>query len=139
MTYQRLSFYAAVLLAHAPLVAQTISEASLSGAFFARETTSDGYSAQGTLTFDGAGKYTFVGTVVLEPPPAAAHSVNYPGTYSLTSSGVLQMTDIIGEDMLSGAFVKNTIFATSPWSLHGLLVAIPVSQASSNATLSGTY
>lgn len=131
-------FLGVIALSQLPLTAQ-ISNTSLTGRYYVRQLNARGAkSAQGIVTFDGAGKFAFQGTR-LPGIPAPIETVTVSGDYNLTSSGLLSMKSLINNDILHGGFVNNLVFASGLVPTHGLLVAIPVSQASSNATLTGNY
>jgi uncharacterized protein (TIGR03437 family) len=82
------------------LSGQLLSNASLTGKYFVRHVqyttdagnnATDARSITGTMTFDGAGNYTFSGQQVILTGPAAAYSVS--GTYTVAGSGVVTLTN----------------------------------------------
>ncbi len=131
-----------------PAAAQ-LSNSSLKGAYFVRQLAMDGsptyyaYSAQGTVTFDGSGKYTFQGTGINNTKGAAttAQTLNLSGTYTVTSGGIFSMTSLIANsETVYGGLASNIVVASATESLYfDLLVAIPMSQTVSNGTLNGNY
>jgi uncharacterized protein (TIGR03437 family) len=131
----------------APASAQLLSNATLNGAYYFRylgantDPSDSARSFQGTLTFDGAGKYTVAGqgaaAIVGGLKPLTS------GVYYVSSNGLFYMTnpvDASGETFLWGGVGDGAIVASSTDTFHcDTFVAFPVSTASSNATLTGTY
>jgi uncharacterized protein (TIGR03437 family) len=129
---------------------QTLSNQSLSGKFFFRHvsllTDSSGNivdprSLQGTLTFDGAGNYSYTGQQVTGNNAAASQSGS--GKYSVDPAGMVSLDNPIR----SGAKVNARL---GPAALLGastetadnsfdLFLAIPAPPATAKPALSGSY
>lgn len=140
---------ACVLFTASPGVwAQTLGNQSLKGNYFFRYVSlganasgalSDARSLQGTVTFDGAGNYSFTGQQVTGS--AAAVSASGAGTYSVDPAGSVtlaspirsgdQVNARLSVEALIGSGTENTD------STFDLLVAIPVPTAA--AALTGPY
>jgi uncharacterized protein (TIGR03437 family) len=84
----------------APISAQVFSNSSLSGKYFVRHVefstdtnnnVTDARSIIGAMTFNGAGGYSFSGQQVVGTGAAASFTVS--GTYSMSSSGMLTLTN----------------------------------------------
>jgi len=141
-----LLFLSAVLAA--PASAQVLSNATLNGAYYFRylgALTDPSYSArsfQGTLTFDGNGKYSVTG----QGASAAVGGLKprTAGDYYVSAGGVFYMTNPVDSSadpsFLFGGVGNGAIAASSTdTSFTDIFVAFPVSTAASNATLSGNY
>lgn len=128
--------------------AQTLGNQSLKGNYFFRYVSmganstgglADARSLQGTLTFDGAGNYTFTGQQVTGT--AAASAATGGGTYSVDPGGFVTMTNPIrtgdkvnarlSSEALIGSGTENTD------NTFDLLVAILA--PTTPATLTGPY
>src|SRR5690349_19652840 len=117
----------------APASAQLLSAASLNGAYFFRYVgfeTDPGYSARrfiGTITFDGAGKYTVTGQAAA--PLIGGLKPLATGVYFLSSNGLFQMTnpvDTTGLTFLFGSVGDGAIVASSTdTTMCDTFVAIP--------------
>lgn len=130
----------------APASAQVLSNASLNGAYYFRylgayTDPDSARSFQGTVTFDGAGKYTVTG----QGAAAVVGGVRTltSGIYNVSASGLFYMTnpvDSTGETTLWGGVGDGAVVASSTDTWYcDIFVAIPVSTGASSATLSGTY
>ena len=89
-----------MMLTGALASAQLFSNASLTGKYFARHiefttdannNVTDARSIIGSVTFDGAGNYSFNGQQVVGAGTAAAFTAS--GTYSMGSGGMLTLTN----------------------------------------------
>ena len=131
--------------------AQTLSNASLTGKYFAHQVMrvtangtafSDQRSVSGVLQFDGVGGYTFTGT--RKVGTAAAENFTSSGTYSMNAIGVVNLSNLQG----AGAAV-NARFSTAALigssteaggGLYDLFAAIPAPSAFVLPTFfDGTY
>src|SRR5688572_1058722 len=140
-----LAILAAALVA--PASAQLLSNATLNGNYYFRylgaltDPADSARSFQGTLTFDGAGKFTVTG----QGASAAVGGIRpiTSGVYNVGSGGLFYMTnpvDASGNTFLYGGVGNGAIVASSTDTLYcDIFVAIPVSTAASNATLTGNY
>ena len=161
----------AVGLVAVPAAAQTFNQfdtsanAALHGNYFVREvlltnvtaqgTVGDAISAVGTMTFDGAGNYTFVGSVMESNPiPVVTQPTarTITGKYSLADNGFLRIDSIVGTVDSAGtadeayggvgaagpnAFVAST--TESPVPNYDLIVGIPMGTVTTNASFRGTF
>jgi uncharacterized protein (TIGR03437 family) len=134
----------------APLSAQVLSNATLNGNYYFRylgALTDDNFNSsarsfQGTLTFDGNGKYTVTGQGASGAVGGLRPRTG--GDYNITGGGIFFMTNPVDSGtnpaFLFGGIGNGAIVASStdtPFS--DIFVAIPVSTTASNATLSGNY
>src|SRR5262245_28519351 len=131
----------------APASAQLLSSSTLNGAYYFRylgantDPSDSARSFQGTITFDGAGKYTVTGqgnaAIIGGLKPATS------GIYYVSSNGLFYMTnpvDSSGETFLWGGVGDGAIVASSTDTFHcDIFVALPVSTSASYATLTATY
>src|SRR5215469_2863120 len=116
--------------------AQTLSNGSLKGNYFFRYVSilaassgsiSDPRSLQGTMTFDGAGNYTFTGQQVTGT--AAAAAATGKGSYSVDPAGNVAMTnpirmgDQVNARLSAEALIGSGTETTD--STFDLLVAVP--------------
>jgi hypothetical protein len=128
--------------------AQTLGNQSLKSNYFFRYVSmvanatgsiGDARSIQGSITFDGAGSYTFTGQQVTGV--AASVAASGTGTYSVDPAGVVSLTSPLragdfvnarlGPEALIGSGTENTDSA------FDLFVAIPA--AASSGAFSGPY
>ncbi|HXA52565.1 MAG TPA: hypothetical protein VNV86_19750 [Candidatus Acidoferrum sp.] len=130
-------------------LAQLPSNASLKGAYYVRylgEDTRNGGSVlsfSGTMTFDGAGKYTLSGA---GNNSKTTLKFNTSGNYSVLSNALVVIDNAFDT---SGTTASGPIYGglgtglISGSSTEGaycdLFVAVPAATAGTNATLSGTY
>src|SRR5690349_11867177 len=132
----------------APASSDVLSNSTLNGNFYFRylgALTDPSYSArsfQGTVTFDGNGKYTITGQGA--SAVAGGLKPRTSGDYRVTSGGLFFMTNPVDTStnpaFLFGGVGNGAITASSTdTSYTDIFVAIPVSTAASNATLSGNY
>src|SRR5262245_16903502 len=131
----------------APASAQLLSNSALNGAYYFRylgantDPADSARSFQGTITFDGAGKYTVTGqgaaAIIGGLKPLTS------GVYYVSSNGLFYMTnpvDSTGETFLWGGVGDGALVASSTDTFHcDIFVALPVSTSASNTTLNGTY
>jgi len=141
------------------------ANATLHGNYFVREilltnidaqgNIGDAISAIGTLTFDGAGHYTFNGSVMESHPLTAGPQPTtrqIAGNYALGANGFLRIDSLVGTidnngtaDQAFGgigaagpyAFVAST--TESPVPNYDLLIGIPMSGVVSNGSFRGTF
>jgi hypothetical protein len=143
-----LTAVAAWLASGLALDAQTLGNQSLKSNYFFRYVSmvanatgsiGDARSIQGSITFDGAGSYTFTGQQVTGV--AASVAASGTGTYSVDPAGVVSLTSPLragdfvnarlGPEALIGSGTENTDSA------FDLFVAIPA--AASSGAFSGPY
>lgn len=140
----------AFLVAAAPAAAQSpLTNAALKGAYFVRYLGVIGYpndypvSFAGTLTFDGNGNFTAVGSGVYFDTQSEILQVTPTGTYNIISSGEVAMSNPFSQGsatLYGGIGANGVVVASSTESGYlDLFVAIPQSTSSSKATLTGTY
>src|ERR1700690_544789 len=148
--------WSACLLLAGAAVAQTLGNSVLTGKYFFRhlslstdtaENITDLRSLSGSITFDGAGNYSFAGEQTLGAAALAPLSGN--GTYSVTPAGTVTLTNpqhpaqsvnarfgaaLAGESMVIGATSE------APDNTFDLFVAVeaPLS-AVSNSSLRDSY
>jgi uncharacterized protein (TIGR03437 family) len=100
---------------------------------------------QGNITFDGAGGYTFNGTVVNNTSNPVSNPLTSSGNYSVSGSGegyigaidtAFSIDQIIGT-VSHGVFIGSTTETGS--GLNDLFIAAPVGSEATNATLKGAY
>ncbi len=144
------------------------ANATLHGDYFVREVlvtnlNPDGsvgtaLSAIGTINFDGAGDYTFNGTVMNSTPaagqPEQQNNRIITGTYGLAPNGFLEIQSLVGTylDSLNnviepdvayggvGTAGPNAFVASATETLnYDLLIGIPLNEAATNASFKGTY
>ncbi len=141
---------AAFICASAPVAAQAPStSATLKGAYFVRYLGVVGSpndfaaSFAGTMTFDGNGNFTTLGSGVYFNGSSIALPVSATGTYQVLPSGEVAISNPFsqGSATLYGGFGANGVVVASSTesSYLDLFVAIPPSTNSSKATLTGTY
>jgi len=134
--------------ASASLIAQSISNSSLTGKYGFREVTlaSDTQQVQtlfGTITFDGKSAYT-LSAQLLAGSSAPTNATTTGGTYSVQSSGLATLTDPlqpsgqINARFAAAALIgSNTETSANSFSIF---VAIPAPSSATNlATLNGAY
>jgi len=135
------------------LFGQGLSNGSLTGKYFARhvELTTDANnnatdlrSIVGTITFDGAGNYSFTGQQVIGSGTAASYSA--AGTYSVNSAGLVTLTNPQKSTLtLNARFGSESLIGSSTeaaGNVFDLFAAIPApsgSPAYSNSTLSTSW
>ncbi len=99
----------------------------------------------GNITFDGAGGYTFNGTVVNNTSNPVSNPLTSSGDYSVSGSGEgyigaidtsFSIDQIIGT-VSHGVFIGSTTETGS--GLDDLFIAAPVGSEATNATLKGAY
>ncbi len=141
---------AAIFCAATPLAAQAPStNAALKGAYFVRYLGVIGYpndyaaSFAGTLTFDGNGNFTTLGSGVYFNSTSIALPVTGTGTYNVMPSGEVAISNPFSQGsatLYGGVSANGVVIASSTESSYlDMFVAIPPSTNSSKATLSGTY
>jgi uncharacterized protein (TIGR03437 family) len=100
---------------------------------------------QGNITFDGAGGYTFNGTVLNNTSNPVSNPLTSSGNYSVSGSGEgyigaidtsFSIDQIIGV-VSHGVFIGSTTETGS--GLNDLFIAAPVGSEATNATLKGAY
>ena len=100
-------------------------------------------SLTGTITFDGAGSFSFAGQVMdASSGSGLPASYTVTGTYAVASNNLIQMTNPLDSTLtMSGALGVSALVASTPSGGNAdLLVAIPAATTSvSQATLQGTY
>ena len=155
MIYRRLVLSLALVLAALPAAAQLPSNATLNGSYFFRYlninaggATDLAVSASGIIVFNGNGGYTVTGTQINSSGPGAGSATvnittpSQPG-YTVFSSGLFSMVNPMDPQnavIFGGVGAGGVIVASSTDSVDvDLFIAMPVSTASSNATLSGNY
>jgi uncharacterized protein (TIGR03437 family) len=130
---------------------QLLSTATLSGAWFVRHVqfttgpanaVTDARSLNGTITFNGAGNYSFTGQQVTGTGSAASFSVS--GNYSLTGGGNVTLTNPqkaslnLNARYSAEALVGSSTEATD--NTFDLFVAIPApASGQNNASAGGTW
>jgi uncharacterized protein (TIGR03437 family) len=138
------------LLLEAQVFGQTLGNQSLSGKFFFRHVSlitdssgniTDPRSLQGTLTFDGAGNYSFTGQQITGNNAAA--SVTGSGKYSVDPAGVVSMDNPIRTGAkvnarLGPAALVGSSTETADNSFD-LFVAVPAPPSTAKPALSGSY
>lgn len=128
-------------------LAQLPSNSSLKGAYYVRYLGEDTRSSavmsfSGTMTFDGAGKYTLSGAGTNNKTTL---KFNTSGNYSVTSNAMVVIdnawdTSGTASGPIYGGLGVNMISGSSTEGAYcDLLVAVPAATAGTNATLSGTY
>lgn len=130
------------------LCAQTLNNQSLKGNFFVRYVSigasatgsiADARSLQGTLAFDGGGKYSFTGQQVTGTGAAAATSGN--GSYSVDPAGFVSMTNPLrAGDQVNARLSAEALIGSGTETTDNsfdLLVAIPA--PTNAAALTGPY
>jgi uncharacterized protein (TIGR03437 family) len=151
MTKRTGCFWAGIgLFAGALLPAQTLTNQSLNGKYFFRQVSlgtdptgnlTDARSLQGTLTFDGAGNYTFVGQQVIGSNAAASQSGK--GTYSVDPAGFVTIdSPLRSGDKENARFGPVGLVGSStesPDNTYDLFAAIPAPATGSTAKFSGSY
>jgi uncharacterized protein (TIGR03437 family) len=138
------------LLGISPGSAQVLTNQSLNGKFYFRQMSlgtgatgslTDPRSLLGTITFDGAGHFSFTGQQVTGTGAPAAQSGS--GTYSLDSGGVVVMDNPLRSgDKENARFGPEALIGSSTEATGNnfdLFVAIPAPAATATATLSGSY
>ena len=121
----------------------TSNNAALKGNYFVREVMINGQnangtittsrSAMGTITFDGAGNFQFIGT------PA-----NVSGTYGAGANGFLYITSLLDSTQdaygtLSGVGPSAFVASATEGGTADMMVAIPAGTTASAASLKGNY
>lgn len=130
----------------------TSANASFKGNYYVRQVLLSGIDARtgaigrarsliGTATLDGAGTYTFAGTL-MDTQGASSQAFNATGTFMVGSNGLAQMKNplepkaIVAGGVGLGAFVGSSTEAT----FQDVLVMIPAGTATvSNSSLQGSY
>ena len=130
--------------------AQLPSSASLKGAYYVRylgedTTNTAAMSFSGTMTFDGAGKYTVSGAGANSKTSDKLLKFSTSGTYSVFSNGMVSIDNPfdaggqtsfpiyggLGNGIITGSSTEGGFLDT--------FVAVPAATAGSNSTLNGTY
>jgi len=142
---------ALILLALASASGQALTAAALNGKFFFRHVSlgmdasgnlTDARSLIGTMTFDGAGHYSFNGQQVIGNNASTALSGS-SGTYTVDPAGFVSMTNPqragatvngrVGPEALVGSSTE------SGDNVFDLFAAIPAPAAGATAALNGPY
>lgn len=123
--------------------AQILSNSSLSGAYYVRHiefttdssnNVTDARSILGTITFDGAGNYTFAGQQTIAAGAPVGMSAS--GTYVVTPAGFVSLTNPQNSSLtINARYGTEAVFGSStnaPGNVFDLFVAIPAPAA--NAT-----
>jgi len=145
-------------LSSLPGVAQsfdTSATGTVKGAYFVRhvftsnldQTTSAigrAVSLIGTMTFDGAGHYSFAGQMTDSMAGTNAVSYSVTGVYGVSASGLIQLTNPIDTTDLIyggvGALGPSAIVGSSTEGLNNdVFIAIPAGSGASNSTVTGMY
>ncbi len=133
---------------------QTLSNSTLTGAYFVRHVefttdssnnATDARSILGTMTFDGAGNYSFSGQQVIGTGAAATFTVT--GTYFVAPSGVVSLTNPQNSTLSVNARYGTEAVVGSSTNAAGnifdMFVAIPAPATSAtpytNQTLNANY
>ena len=132
------------------MFSQTLGNGSLNGQFNARHlmltvnsggTITDARTFYGSLTFDGAGAFTYTGNQIVgtgAPIPAGGS-----GKYSVQGTGYVSMTNFQRTDAnLRGGLGQGALVASTQETVgvYDLLIAIPASSGGvTNSALNGTY
>src|SRR5689334_10275367 len=130
--------------------AQLPSNASLKGAYNVRylgEDTSSGavMSFQGSITFDGAGKYTITGSGANSKTSDKTLKFLTSGTYGVLSNGMVSLDnpfDPSGNSAgpIFGGLAQNLVMGSSTeGGFVDQFVAIPAATSATNATITGAY
>jgi uncharacterized protein (TIGR03437 family) len=140
----------AALFVETPTVAQLLGNQSVSGKFFFRHISlgtdgssvtnlSDSRSLMGTLTFDGSGRFTFVGQQVTGT--AAPASASGSGAYSVDPGGFVTMDNPIRSGAkINARYSTEALLGSSTESADNafdLFIAVPA--PSGGAVLGGPY
>jgi uncharacterized protein (TIGR03437 family) len=131
-------------------LAQLPSAASLKGAYNVRylgEDTRNGaiMSFSGTITFDGAGKYTLSGAGNNSKTSDKKLAFSTSGSYSVFSNGVVVIDNAFDTSgtaagpIYGGLGVGLVSGSATEGAYCDLFIAVPVATAGTNATLTGTY
>lgn len=139
----------AICLCAAGAAAQTMDNKSLTGKYFFRQVSLgasskgaivDPRSILGTMTFDGAGHYSFTGTEVQGSGTPASQSGS--GTYAVDPAGFVTMDNPLRTgDKVNGRVGPEALVGSSTEATDGsfdMLVAIPA-PVNGNSRLSGLY
>ena len=138
----------------APRNPDTSGNATLNGTYFIRQIHMTGRdssgrptrmrSASGPVVFDGKGGYSFAGFLVDTQVAGGAQQFGTSGQYGVSSSGTMFITSIVDSSDTDfggvGAAGPNAFIAsaTEQGSVD-ILVGIPVTSATTLASLNGTY
>jgi len=139
------------LLPPQPAVSQTLGSSTLAGSYFVRQvslgidnagTLTDPRSVIGTLTFDGAGNYSFTGEFLAQSAQPSTLSTN--GAYTLDQAGMVSLDSLVRRgDKVNARFGSEAIIGSSTESAANafdIFVAIPAPASSAgNASLAGSY
>jgi uncharacterized protein (TIGR03437 family) len=100
-------------------------------------------SILGTITFDGAGKYSFTGQK-MESTGGTASAYSTNGTYSVASNGTLQIQSPIDNTDtefggLGAAGPSAIVASATEGDYDDIFIAIPAGSAFSNSSIQGSY
>lgn len=103
-------------------------------------------NVQGTIAFDGAGNYTFNGSVLdsAETPTVKVETFSSVGHYLISGSGEGYISSLeFPGDQVFGTVSKDGIFMGSAtqnaYGYNDLFIAVPYGSGATNSTLNGTY
>jgi uncharacterized protein (TIGR03437 family) len=140
-----------IALGSAALSAQVFTNASFSGKYFVRHvqfstgstnSVTDARSVIGLMTFDGSGHYSLTSQQTIGTASSASYNVS--GTYSMSSSGAVTLTNPqTASADINARFGQEAIIGASTevsGNTFDLFVAIPApSAADNNASAGGTW
>ena len=131
--------------------AQLPSNATLKGSYYVRYLGEDTRNAgvmsfQGTIVFDGAGKFTLTGQGASSRATDKVLPTLSSGSYTVLSNGMLSMTNpfdtattTVSGPLFGGLGTGIIVASSTEGAFCDLFVAAPVSTTTSNASLTGTY
>ncbi len=142
---------AGMLLVAAAAWGQSLDNRSLNGRYFVRELfiasgagggISEARSLAGTLTFDGAGRFSLQGQQVVGVAPASTLTGN--GTYTVRSNGFVTMTNPLQTGLTLNARLGSGILLGSTTdsgiAIFDLMIAVAAPATTiTNASLSGAW
>jgi uncharacterized protein (TIGR03437 family) len=102
-------------------------------------------SLLGTMVFDGAGNYSFSGTLTDTNAGSTPTAYSVTGGYSVESSGLAQIYNPIlndGQTFLFGAVAQSVALASSTENQYGdtdVFIAIPEGASVTNSSLKGNF
>lgn len=133
----------------------TSATGTIKGAYFVRQILTTGLdvntsaiaravSLAGTMTFDGAGKYAFSGQITDSQAGTSAASYSVNGTYQVSASGLIQVTNPIDTTDIVfggvGAIGPSAIVGSSTEGANNdIFIAIPAASSATTGTVTGTY
>lgn len=131
------------------------ANASLRGAYFVRQVLLANFNQNtgavtravnitGTMTFDGAGKYSFSGSKMDSRVGSSSAPFSTSGTYSVGANGIARIQSPFDNSDTEyggvGAIGPSAIVASATEGPYNdIFVAIPISASASNSSVQGTY